>query len=377
MIAGLDKAGWFVTTEPGFSFAKKVLVEDRVEYGCRAKLSSSYINFQSLHLFNVQPNTVHIVSKFTPGLGNQWQVLPPGSHSFSSPYMKSTAVIPTSIQDVIITEDRVSTQDGIGLSNCKAVLSYQIRLENVSKLLDLDVSKYRMVIEDWAKRTMLHEIGNTDYQSHTPMTVGEGGSASGESTSPFPSGTSVLGGKGGLPGMSSGRPVAGSAEEESNFRPQLEYHMRKSLEKSLTPYGVSVLTFALQSFDPPASLANQVTAALARRTEAQYAFQAAQIGNQTILAAAETEATAIRTRAAAVAKAAQLTAACAGARQLQILDKQVEIAKAWSQGNVRTLILQGGGSAGAAGGAGGAFPFASISELQRDEAQSGQVAPSR
>ena len=35
-------------------------------------------------------------------------------------------------------------------------------------------------------------------------------------------------------------------------------------------YGVSVITFAIQSYDPPAALANQVTAALARRTEAQY-----------------------------------------------------------------------------------------------------------
>jgi hypothetical protein len=48
-----------------------------------------------------------------------------------------------SAQDVIIVEDRVSTQDGISLSNCKAVLSYQIKLENVHKLLDLDVKNYR------------------------------------------------------------------------------------------------------------------------------------------------------------------------------------------------------------------------------------------
>lgn len=129
-----------------------------------------------------------------------------------------------------------------------------------------------------------------------------------------------------------------------------------------------ILLLGVSSRLQPASLANQVTAALARRTEAQYAFQAAQIGNQTILAAAETEATAIRTRAAAVAKAAQLTASVPHARQLQILDKQVEIAKAWSQGNARTLVLQGGqGSAGSGGGAGGAFPFASIADLERDQ----------
>ncbi len=74
--------------------------------------------------------------------------------------MKSTAVISTSIQDVIITEDRVSTQDGIQLTECKAVLSYQIRMENVSKMLILDVSNYRTIIQDWAKRTMSEHSHN-------------------------------------------------------------------------------------------------------------------------------------------------------------------------------------------------------------------------
>ena len=107
----------------------------------------------------------------------------------------------------------------------------------------------------------------------------------------------------------------------------------------------------------------QVTIALAKRTEAQYQFQAAQIQNQTLLAAAETEAQAIQTRAAAVAKAANMTASVPHARALQVLDKQVEIARAWSNGNARTLVLQGGG------GSGGGLPFASISEMADDKEQ--------
>jgi hypothetical protein len=57
--------------------------------------------------------------------------------------------------DLIIKEERVSTQDGIQLANVAAVLSYQIRMENVSKMLAFDVSNYRTIIEDWAKRTMV------------------------------------------------------------------------------------------------------------------------------------------------------------------------------------------------------------------------------
>ena len=152
MIAAKDNPGWFVTTDPGFSFAKEIFVDGQRVYGCKAKLSSPYINFESLHLFNVQPNSVHIVSRYLPNVGSQFEVLPPGSHTFSSPFMKSISVIPTSIQDVIIVEDRVSTQDGIGLSNCKAVLSYQIRLENVRKLLDLDVQVCTRTKKNKAKR---------------------------------------------------------------------------------------------------------------------------------------------------------------------------------------------------------------------------------
>jgi hypothetical protein len=174
------------------SFAKEIFVDGVRQYDCRARLSSGYLSFESLHLFNVQPNTVHVVSNYIPGVGNQWQVLPPGSHSFSSPFMKSMALISTSIQgqtmpdtnsgstilhctatalvsltrkhvstvcvcclDLIIKEERVSTQDGIQLANVAAVLSYQIRMENVSKMLAFDVSNYRTIIEDWAKRTMV------------------------------------------------------------------------------------------------------------------------------------------------------------------------------------------------------------------------------
>jgi hypothetical protein len=149
--------------------------------------------------------------------------------------------------------------------------------------------------------------------------------------------------------------------------------MQRALEQSLSPYGVDIITFALQSYDPPAALAAQLTTALARRTEAKYQFEAQQINNQTLLGQAETEATAIRTRAAAVARAAELTASVPHARALQILDKQVEIARAWSNGRATTLVL-GSGLPGIGGGSGGggdlgsgpsqqSMPFATVSEL--------------
>jgi hypothetical protein len=148
--------------------------------------------------------------------------------------------------------------------------------------------------------------------------------------------------------------------------------MQRALEQSLSPYGVDIITFALQSYDPPAALAAQLTTALARRTEAKYQFEAQQINNQTLLGQAETEATAIRTRAAAVARAAELTASVPHARALQILDKQVEIARAWSNGRATTLVL-GSGLPGVGGGSGGgdlgsgpsqqSMPFATVSEL--------------
>jgi len=369
MIAAHDKPGWFVTTEPGFSFANQVEVEGRLIYDSMAKLACAYIHFESLHLFNVQPNTVHVVSNYIPGIGNQWQILPPGSHSFSSPFMKSTAVIPTSIQDVTITEDRVSTQDGVLLTNCRAVLSYQIRIGNVKKLLELDVANYSHIIADWAKRTMLHEISCMDYQTHQPLSSppGQYGADDGDDDEH----------KGGILGRRRPKPAApgsagstgGSDDSNEGFRPTLEHHMRRSLQLSLEPYGVDVKTFALQSFDPPAALASQVTNALARRTEAQYQFQAAQVQNQTLIARADAEATAIQTRAAAVARAAELTASVPHARLLQILDKQVEIARAWSNGAATTLVL-GSGMPGAgaphniAGPSAEVMPFASLKDLQ-------------
>jgi len=246
---------------------------------------------------------------------------------------------------------------------------------------------------DWAKRTMLHEIGNTDYQSHTPMASASqhhppaaSGSAEGEpqgpggsrgatyaaSSSPpvaSSSSSSILGSKSAassLPGAGGPRAATSPADEsDTNFRPTLEHHMQMSLAASLRPYGVDILTFSLQSFDPPAALASQVTAALARRTEAQYQYQAAQIQNQTLLAAAETDARAIEMRAAAVAKAAALTASVPHACRLQILDKQIEIANAWSHGNATTLVLQQPIETGAGAGAAAApsIPFTTISEL--------------
>ncbi len=91
---------------------------------------------------------------------------------------------------------------------------------------------------------------------------------------------------------------------------------------------------------------------------------------RTLIGQAETEATAIRTRAAAVAKAAEMTANVPHARMLQILDKQVEIARAWSNGRATTLVL-GSGLPGTGGGSGDmgagprgqSMPFATISEL--------------
>lgn len=126
--------------------------------------------------------------------------------------------------------------------------------------------------------------------------------------------------------------------------------MKAGLEQRLANYGVDIKTFALQSFDPPASLAAQLTNALARRTEARYQYEAQQIANLTLLGQAETEATAIRTKAAAVARAAELTASVPHARLLQILDKQAEIARAWTNGRATTLVL-GAGAGSIAGDA--------------------------
>lgn len=57
MIAGSDRPGWFCSTDAGFSFAQQIQVDSMTVYGCRAKLSSSYINFESLHLFSGQTAT--------------------------------------------------------------------------------------------------------------------------------------------------------------------------------------------------------------------------------------------------------------------------------------------------------------------------------
>lgn len=71
------------------------------------------------------------------------------------------------------------------------------------------------------------------------------------------------------------------------------------------------------------------------------------------------------------------------ARQLQILDKQIEIAKAWSGGNARTLVLQGGsagmgacGSIGGGGDSNGSLPFSSIQEMERADTAIDGIATS-
>jgi len=372
MIAAKERPGWFVSTDPGFSFAKEIFVDGVKQYDCRARLSASYITFESLHLFNVQPNTVHVVSNSTAGSGNQWQVLPPGAHSFSSPFMRSTAVIATGIQDVTIEEKCVSTQDGIQLTDVQAVLSYQIRAENVPKLLSFDVANYTNIIKDWAKQILLHSIISMEYQHHASVIPGE----------PDPAdrtkGGTILGGRDRARGTAaaaaaarggtladvgdSGSAPSGFSSDNVNpasaFRSSLEHHMKADLEERLAQYGVDIKTFALQSFDPPASLAAQLTNALARRTEARYQYEAQQIANLTLLGQAETEATAIRTKAAAVARAAELTASVPHARLLQVLDKQAEIARAWTNGRATTLVLGAGMTAPgtASGGDMGAGP---------------------
>ena len=176
-------------------------------------------------------------------------------------------------------------------------------------------------------------LRHVDYQNHQTLTNdSEGGGASFGSASSKSS--AILGNR-----DPNATAASGSSYDKGGFRPTLEHHMQRALEQSFSGYGVDIKTFALQSFNPPPALAAQLTTALARRTEAKYQYEAQQINNQTILGQAETEATAIRTRAAAVARATELTAGVPHACLLQVLDKQVEIARAWSNGRATTLVL--------------------------------------
>jgi regulator of protease activity HflC (stomatin/prohibitin superfamily) len=347
IMADANKAGWYVSIEPGFAFATQVSIDSKVYVGCSASLKKAYINYGSLHLFNVKPNTVCVAIEANPGRGNSWKVLQPGTHSFNSPYMNLAAVIPTSVQDRSITEDRITTQDGIELTGVEAVLSYQISADHIDQLLRLDVANYDAVIVDWSKRVLLHSIGLCDYQAHRASEEEDEDEKDGMQTS-----TGTIAKKKAKASASSsviGHRNDQDSKEGSSFRPALEQHMRTSLEEQLRTYGVEIRTFALQAFNPPPALATQLTQALAKRTEALYAQQAAKVNNQTLLMQVETEnravvsradaeARATRTKAEALKYAADTTAGGLHAMRLQSLDKEADIARAWASGNLRVLV---------------------------------------
>lgn len=352
IVAKNNKTGWYVSTDPGFSFADKITINNLEINTHMASISADYINFESLHLFNVQPNTIGVVSKpARDGVKSEFALLMPGPHSYNSPYMRYLATLPTSVQDEIITETSISTQDGVVLTHCNAVLSYRVKIEEAQNLLLLDVRNYHSVIRDWAKRTMLHEIGNTNYQSYHRVDSSKHASALENLAT---SSTSVLG------------PHPEQAlEEGAPFRPTLEHKMQQALRKKLNDYGVEVVTFALQSFEPPKAIADQVTGAIAKRTEAHYALQSQQINNQTIIAKAEAEATAINIEAEAIVKAAKHIESSPYAQRLKLADKQASIASAWTGGNARTLLF-------------GAPPSQLFSALNlREEEESGELASMR
>ncbi len=48
MIAAKERPGWFVSTDPGFSFAREIQVDGMRQFDCRARLASSYLSFESL-----------------------------------------------------------------------------------------------------------------------------------------------------------------------------------------------------------------------------------------------------------------------------------------------------------------------------------------
>jgi regulator of protease activity HflC (stomatin/prohibitin superfamily) len=356
IMADANQAGWYVSIEPGFAFATQVSIDNKAYLGCSASLKKAYINYGSIHIYNVKPTTVCVAIEATPGRGNSWKVLQPGTHSFNSPYMNLAAVIPTSVQDRSIKEDRITTQDGIELTSVEAVLSYQISTNHIDQLLTLDVANYDAIIVDWSKRVLLHSIGLCDYQAHRAPDDEEDESDVANSSME----TGTIARKKPKASSSESSSVIGHRNDQDNkegssFRPALEQHMRKSLEEQLSVFGVKVVTFALQAFDPPAALATQLTQALAKRTEALYAQQAAKVNNQTLLMQVETEnravvsradaeARATRTKAEALKYAADMTAAIPHARRLQTLDREADIARAWASGNLRVLVQskQGG-----------------------------------
>lgn len=330
IVAKDNQTGWYVSTEAGFSFADKIHIDNVQANTTMASISADYIRFESLHLFNVQPNTLCIVSKpAQDGLKSEFSILTPGPHSYNSPYMRFLATIPTSVQDVIITEKRISTQDGVVLSQCNAVLSYRIKIAEAQNLLLLDVRNYSEVIRDWAKRTMLHEIGNTNYQSYRDMDFSDASASDSSTSSSCTSHHAAV--------LGHSEPT--SQEEGAPFRPTLEHKMQQALREKLKDYGVEIVTFALQSFEPPQAIAEQVTAAIAKRTQAHYGLQAQRIDNQTVIAKAEAAAVAINIEAKAIVAAAKQMEGSSYAQRLKLADKQASIASAWTNGNARTLVL--------------------------------------
>lgn len=349
--AGNTSGGWYLSVDPSFTFAEQIIVDAKTFNSCTVDLGRTYISYQSLHLFNVEPNHISIISfPDAASKKNQFKILPPGTHNFSSAFLRYINTIPTCVRDIRVTETSVTTADGIMLTNCVAVLSYQIVEEEAQKLFQFDVRNYQIIIEDWALRTMLHEISGMEYQAHRTH-------------------NNKL-----HPGHEHKSSIIGHRKDEhedddqeegatdtTKFRPTLEARMRTSIEQLLSPFGIRIWTFALQSFNPPESLARAVTESLAVRKQAEMNAQAQAIKNETLakqsesenkvaiskaeaqnkvaLSKAEAEAQVILTRANALAEASRKIQADPHSKQLQVLEAHRAIASSLASGNIRTLVM--------------------------------------
>eukprot|EP00697_Spironema_sp_BW2_P017520 gnl/Spiro4/921_TR489_c0_g1_i1.p1 gnl/Spiro4/921_TR489_c0_g1~~gnl/Spiro4/921_TR489_c0_g1_i1.p1 ORF type:complete len:535 (+),score=97.13 gnl/Spiro4/921_TR489_c0_g1_i1:77-1681(+) len=348
MITSGERTGWFVSTKPGFHVATQIRVNGQLVNSPGAKASEPYVNYESLHIFNVQPNTVHIVALPNQRRDIYFRALRPGHHAFNSPYMRSVGIISTAIQDLSFNEPApISTCDGVTLTNLKAVLRCQVKETEIEKLLQIDIVRLWDTITDSARRTLLHEISAVPYQGYQ------------DQRKPAAPGAPTV-----YEDPQQQVAVVGNLPRNQGFRYELENRMVESLREALRPLGIHVISFALQSFIPPQSLTDQVIKAIATRTEAGINRQAADADNATRLARARNEAESILIKQEAEAKAIQIKARADAdaivtranalkeaqeitgvtAQQQQAWETRVKAVDALTKGSIKTLIT---GNAGA------------------------------